>query len=111
MFGGRRMNFMNNLSPNETNSYINHLINQVYSILPLYEEGEEKDILALKIHSISLKIDGFFEQKSFNNILCVDILSLIAKLERLESHDEVRTCVLKICNLLSDLKSGGVKNA
>lgn len=88
----------------DNNSYIDMLINQCYSILPLYEENGRSQILVKKIDNVFNRLNGFFKMNSFNPNVTIDILSFATELKESDSHKDVRRCVLKICALLSRLK-------
>ena len=102
MFGGYDME--NNISIQDNNSYIDMLINQTFSILPLYEENGQCQILSQKIDNLFHRLSGFFKMKDFDSNTTIDILSFINELKDSDIHEEVRCCVLKVCSLLSRLK-------
>ena len=85
-------------------TYIDTLINQVFSILPLYEESGLSLALTQKIDNIFHKVNGFFEMNEFDSNITIDILSFINELKKCDNHSAVRCCVLKSCSLLSRLK-------
>ena len=88
----------------DTNSYIDKLINQCFSILPLYEENSNCKILSQKVDNILYKLNGFFNMNNFDTVVIADILSYTNNLKSFKSHREVRCCVLKVCSLLASLK-------
>lgn len=92
------------ISNDNINSYIETLINQSFSILPLYEENGKCEILTQKIDNIFHRINGFFKINNFDSKITIDILSFASELKDVDSHSDVRCCVLKICSLLSQLK-------
>uniref|UniRef100_UPI004056F267 hypothetical protein n=1 Tax=Agathobacter sp. TaxID=2021311 RepID=UPI004056F267 len=94
----------NNISIKDNNSYINMLINQTFSILPLYEENGKCELLTQKINNVYHRLNGFFKMNSFGSDITIDILSFVNKLKDSDSHKEIRFCVLKVCSLLSCLK-------
>ena len=94
----------NNISIQDNNSYIDMLINQTFSILPLYEENGQCQILSQKIDNLFHRLSGFFKMKDFDSNTTIDILSFINELKDSDIHEEVRCCVLKACSLLSRLK-------
>lgn len=102
MYGGCDME--NNISIQDNNSYIDMLINQTFSILPLYEENCQCTILSQKIDNLLHRLSGFFKMNDFDSNTTIDILSFINELKDSDSHEEVRCCVLKVCSLLSRLK-------
>ena len=102
MFGGYDME--NNISIQDNNSYIDMLINQTFSILPLYEENGHCLILSQKIDNLLHRLSGFFKMNDFDSNTTIDILSFINELKDSDNHEEVRCCVLKVCSLLSRLK-------
>ena len=87
-----------------TNSYIDMLINQCFSILPLYEENGNCKMITQKIDNLLHRLNGFFKMNAFNSNITIDILSFVNELKESDNHEEVRCCVLKICSLLSRLK-------
>ena len=103
MYGGCNMENIN-ISISDTNSYIDMLINQCFSILPLYEENGNCKMLIQKIDNLLHRLSGFFKMNTFDSNITIDILSFVNELKDSDSHDEVRCCVLKICSLLSRLK-------
>lgn len=102
MFGGYDME--NNISIQDNNSYIDKLINQTFSILPLYEEYGQCLILSRKIDNLTHRLSGFFKMNDFDVNITIDILSFINELKDSDDHDKIRCCVLKACSLLSRLK-------
>ena len=94
----------NNISIQDSNSYIDMLINQTFSILPLYEENGKCSILNHKIDNMLHRTNGFFKMNDFDSNITIDILSFIKELRGSDKHEEIRCCVLKICSLLSQLK-------
>ena len=105
MYGG--CNIMQNyFSINIDNSYIDRLINQTFSILPIYEEHGNCEYYENKVNNLFYKMNGFFKLKSFHSDTTTDILSLLNTLKFSNNHKEVRSCVLKICSLLTKLKDG-----
>ena len=94
----------NSISIKNNNSYINMLINQTFSILPLYEENGQCQILSQKIDNLFHRLNGFFKMNEFDSNTTLDILSFINELKDSDNHEEVRCCVLKVCSLLSRLK-------
>lgn len=92
------------ISNNDINSYIEMLINQSFSILPVYEENGKCEILTQKIDNIFHRLSGFFKMNNFDSKTTIDILSFVIELRDVDNHSEVRCCVLKICSLLSQLK-------
>lgn len=94
----------NNISIKDNNSYINMLINQTFSILPIYEENGQCTILSQKIDNLLHRLSGFFKMNDFDSNTTIDILSFINELKDSDNHEEVRCCVLKVCSLLSRLK-------
>ena len=103
MYGGCNMQ-KNEKSYINTNSYIDKLINQCFSILPLYEENDNCQILSQKVDNIIYKLNGFFNMNNFDTVVITDILSYTNNLKSFKSHKEVRCCVLKVCSLLASLK-------
>lgn len=95
---------MEYLSNSDINSYIEILINQCFSILPLYEEIGKDKILSQKIDNLLRRLSGFFKMNTFDPNITIDILSFVNKLKDSDNHEEVRCCVLKTCSLLSRLK-------
>lgn len=92
------------MSVNDINEYIDSLINQTFSILPIYEEFGYTENLSNKIFNLSVKLDGFFQFREFDKIVVIDILSLVNELQNTKNHKRIRSCVLKICSLLGRLK-------
>lgn len=89
---------------NDINAYIDSLINQVFSILPVYEESGYTKSLEQKIFNMSVKLDGFFRLYDFQHTTVIDILSLMNELQATDEHKKIRSCVLKVCSLLTQLK-------
>ena len=94
----------NNFSLSNTKSYIDKLIDQCFSMLPLYEENGSCQILFQKLDNLIFKLNGFFNMNNFDSNITTDILSYANNLKSFNNHVEVRCCVLKICSLLSRLK-------
>lgn len=88
----------------ELNEYIDYLIDQVFSILPVFEENGHTKDLERKVSNMGAKLDGFFRLYNFTSPYVMDILSLMAELEVSEDHKKIRSCVLKACSLLTQLK-------
>lgn len=95
---------MDNTFINDINSYIDVLINQSFSILPIYEEEGNSEKLKHKIDNISHRLNGFFKMNNFDPRITIDILAFTNELRDSNNHKDVRCCVLKICSLLSRLK-------
>ena len=104
MYGDYNMKNIN-ISNDDINIYIDTLINQSFSILPLYEENGMCPILIQKINNIDYKLNNFFKINSFDSNIIIETLAFINGLRDANSHDEVRFFVLKICALLSSLKA------
>lgn len=98
MYGGCSMN------NHDKNSYIESLINQIFCILPMFEEKGYTDDLHSKIKNMYYKIEGFLKLYDYDPIVTIDILSLLTELYHADSHQQLRFCVLRICNLLSCIK-------
>lgn len=99
--------YMDNLPKEDLNNYISTLINKIYSILPLYEEQGKTDSLISKTDGIIRNVDGFLCICPIgNSAVSLDILSYLQKLKHFDTHKDVKSCVFKVCNLLSDLKVG-----
>lgn len=88
----------------ELNEYIDYLIDQVFSILPVFEENGHTKDLERKVSNMGAKLDGFFRLYNFTSPYVMDILSLMAELEVSKDHKKIRSCVLKACSLLTQLK-------
>ena len=95
---------MDCMNKNDFNAYIDSLINPTFSIFPIYEESGYTDNLANKIFNLSVKLDGFFHFFAFDKIIMLDILSLVNELQNTKEYKKVRSCVLKICSLLGQMK-------
>ena len=104
MFGGCDMEDNFFISIQDNNSYIDKLIKQTFSVLPLYEENGRCLILEQKIENLFRKLSGFFKMNEFDSNATIDILSFINVLKDSDNHEEIRCCVLKTCSLLSQLK-------
>lgn len=91
--------------------YIDKLISQTFSLLPLYEESQSastsQDIFYAKQESVIAKLHGFFSYMIVDSSVPMDILSYSESLKGCEDHGQYRKYILKICNLLSSLKGGG----
>lgn len=94
------------VTPDNVNDYLNMLINQVFGILPMFEDNGMSDKLKSRITNVICKTNGFFLMMNFNSRDSLQILSLLHELENAEEHKKVRTCVLRICSLLGKLKVG-----
>ncbi len=95
--------------PNKlTCNYLDFLINKVFALLPMFEESsisEEKK----KSHTIYQKnliqtINGNAELIKYDSYIVVDILSHLQSLFNISEHDDYKRHILKVCNLLSELK-------
>lgn len=102
------MNYINKVTPQSKNKYISTLINKVYSVLPIYEEQGKSELLCNKIDSLTYKIDGFLCLYECDTNISLDIISYMKELQSVDSHKEVKSCVLKICNLLERIKDGDI---
>lgn len=94
----------NIFSIKENNAYIDVLINQTFSILPLYEEDKNSKFLSQKITNLTYRLNGFFKINDFDTNITIDILALVNELGTFENHAKVRNCVLRVCSLLSRLR-------
>ena len=100
------MNYTKNLSHNQLNAYIAKLINKVYRVLPIYEEDGKTEQLSNKIDGLLRCIDGFLCSYQCDEDLSLDIISYMQELQFADTHEEIRSCVLKVCNLLDKIKVG-----
>lgn len=94
---------MNNTIYND-NLYIDRLINQCFSILPLFEENGMDNNLQKKIDNIFHRCKGFFHMNQYESETILNILSILYSLKSMEVHGDIRHNVLKVCNLLSEMK-------
>lgn len=99
------MDHKNALSYSSTDFYLDLLINQSFSILPLYEEHGVCEPLMNKVDNLLYRMQGFFALNNFDSGITTDILSYVNSLKSLNGHSKIRRCVLKICSLLSQLKA------
>ena len=76
MYGGCNMGNIE-ISIDDTNSYIDMLINQCFSILPLYEENGNCKMLIQKIDNLLHRLNGFFKMNNFNSNITIDILKAL----------------------------------
>lgn len=86
--------------------YIDYLTNKIFSILPTFEEEGYSSNLVSRIDNLKIKIDGFLILSECDKNIRLEVMSLLSKLNSEVSHKEVRYCVLRVCSLLSKLKSG-----
>jgi hypothetical protein len=91
-----------------TSEYISCLIDRVYALLPKFEESRvdiEKDN-SFQSYQLSLiqTINGNVKLFKYNNNIVLDILSHLECIKSIKTHTEYKRHVLKICNLLSQLK-------
>ena len=90
-------------------NYLDHLINKVFLLLPMFEESEHSesaiDSLNLYIKALIQTICGHANLVKYDNYIVVDILSHLESLLTVTDHDNYRRHVLKTCNLLTKLKS------
>lgn len=93
------------LSYSSIDSYLDLLINQTFSILPLYEEHGVCQPLLNKTDNLIYRMQGFFAINDFDSDITTNILSYANSLKTLYKHNQIRRCVLKICSLLSKLKA------
>lgn len=87
----------------DVNPYIDKLIDQVFSLLPLFEENK-CDFYKQRAKILNHKINGFLSLYNYDSIITLEILSLLKEIECVKTHYEIRYCVLKICSLLSSIK-------
>jgi len=89
--------------------YIDFLINKIFALLPMFEESQLSDSKKNEFYvyqkNLIQKINGSAELIRYNNILVVDILSHLQALFYISEHDDYRRHILKICKLLTLLKS------
>lgn len=95
---------MDIFTKNDIDSYIDSLVNQAFSILPIFEKSGNSDFLSRKIDNLCMRMQGFFELNNFDHSIAIEILSFTNSLKMLHKHSEIRKCVLKICSMLSSLK-------
>ena len=93
-----------NISVAHLNAYIDVLINRCFSILPLFEENGQCDLLQKNVNNLLYHVDGFFLLNNYNSNITIEIISYINELKYSSEHHQVRSCVLKACSLLSKLK-------
>lgn len=108
MFGRDMMKKDNNLNKDSFMQYIDKLTNNAFSILPIFEEEGFSENLVARLKNLKIKMDGFLLWYECKAGVRVEIMSLLTKIDKDLSHQELRYCVLRICSLLSSLKSGDI---
>lgn len=90
-------------------NYLDHLINKVFLLLPMFEESghfeSTTDSLNLYIKELIQTICGHANLVKYDNYIVVDVLSHLESLLTITDHRNYRRHVLKTCNLLTKLKS------
>jgi|GEM_PF-4991679 len=90
-------------------NYIEHLINKVFALLPMYEEvvasDNKKDSFYTYQKTLIQRINGHADMiMDYNSILVVDILSHLQSLLLVSNHSDYRRHVMRICKLLTMLR-------
>jgi len=102
------------ISDKNTLGYLNHLINKIFALLPMYEDSETsiKIKQSFKIYQDTLiqTINGYFNLIEYNDNSIVDVLSHLESLKYVDNHADYKRHILKVCNLLSLLKEGVEKD-
>ena len=88
--------------------YLDFLINKVFALLPMFEESsiseEKKKSYTIYQKNLIQTINGNAELIKYNSYIVVDILSHLQSLFDISEHDNYKRHILKVCNLLSELK-------
>ena len=91
------------------NAFIDKLINQTFSLLPLYEEKGDDEILTKQFEekqaNIIARLNGFLQYMIVDSNIRLEILVHAENLNQSKDHSDYRKHILKICNLLSHLKA------
>lgn len=94
--------------------YLDFLTNKVFALLPMFEESdiseEKKNSHTIYQRNLIQTINGNTELIEYNSHIVVDILSHLQSLFEVSDHDDYKRHVLKVCNLLSQLKKEVVDN-
>lgn len=95
--------------PNKlTCDYLDFLINKVFALLPMFEESaiseEKKNSHTIYQKNLIQTINGNTELIKYDNYIVVDILSHLQSLFEVSDHGDYKRHILKVCNLLSELK-------
>ena len=111
MYGGDAVEKYENITQENLNDYLSLLINQVYSLLPMYEdtflkEELDEELFESRRDNIVDKVVGFFNLYQLDTLKVLDILSYLSVLKNINNHKEFRRIILKSVNLLSSLKVG-----
>lgn len=89
--------------------YLSYLINKVFLLLPMFEKLDYSEPtmenLNIYLKTLIQTICGHANLIKYDSYLIVDILSHLESLLTITEHDDYRRCVLKICHLLTELKS------
>ena len=102
------------ISDKITYDYLDFLINKVFALLPMFEESygseEKKQSHTIYQKNLIQTINGNAELIKYDSYIVVDILSHLQSLLDITNHDDYKRHVLKVCNLLSKLKTEVIDN-
>jgi len=102
--------YSSNISNELTNQYLDYLIDRVFSLLPMFEESIEFRVKYLEFKAyekvLIQTINGNVELVSYKNKYILDLLSHLQSLIYINTHDEYKKHIFKICRLLTKIKEG-----
>lgn len=100
--------YQTTISNKLTCDYLDFLINKVFALLPMFEESaiseEKKNSHTIYQKNLIQTINGNTELIKYDSYIVVDILSHLQSLFDISEHDDYKRHILKVCNLLSELK-------
>ena len=100
--------YQTTISNKLTCAYLDFLINKIFALLPMFEEAaiseEKKESHTIYQKNLIQTINGNIKLIKYENYIVVDILSHLQSLFDISDHDDYKRHVLKVCNLLSQLK-------
>lgn len=100
--------YQTTISDKLTCDYLDFLINKVFALLPMFEESEiseeKKNSHTIYQKNLIQTINGNTALIKYDSHIVINILSHLQALFEVYDHDNYKRHVLKVCNLLSELK-------
>jgi hypothetical protein len=99
-----------NIDNELTIDYLTYITNKVYSLLPMYEESfissDKLDSFKIYQNTLIQTINGNIALIQYNNIVVLSILSHLESLKSIQTQQDYKRHIFKICTLITQLKRG-----
>ena len=95
------------ISDKLTSDYLERLRNRVFSLLYKFESivtDEDRDLFKSEQRILIQTIKGHTQFIQYEDMRVIDVMSHLEALIFVETHDDYKKHIFKICNLLNQLK-------